>query len=232
MRLLSLLFIIIVFCTAGVAQPGLTIDTGMVVQTRSFNQATVASLQKQKQFRYDENSEPAISLWDRFWGWFWYQVESLFNAPGGKTTFWTIGILFAVAAIGFFIFKASGMNRDGLFGRTAKGNIPYEISSEDIHTIPFAQAIEDAVRTGNYRLATRLLYLQLLKFMADEQMIAWQINKTNTDYVKEVAAQPWSPLFQNLTTRFEYAWYGDAPVTQANFGELENQFQQFYNRPR
>ena len=137
---------------------------------------------------------------------------------------WTVFIIFAVATILFFVFKVMGMNRQALFGRDGSGSLDYSVSAEDIHNISFDEAISEAIASGNYRLAIRLLYLQTLKKLSEKGIITWQINKTNSDYLKEVSQQKWSPLFSSITNNFDYTWYGEMPVDKEHFEEVRQQF--------
>ncbi len=139
-------------------------------------------------------------------------------------------ILFAVAAIVFFVMKITGMTGGGIFGRNAGSSFSYTVSEDDIHAISFDNAIQQAVNAGNFRLAIRLLYLQALKNLSDKGYIDWQINKTNSDYIQEVVSKPWHSLFQLLTWRFEYTWYGERNMEKDDFNQLQLQFQQFNNQ--
>ena len=80
---------------------------------------------------------------------------------------------------------------------------------------------------GNFRLAVRLQYLQVLKKLSDKGYIDWRINKTNTDYVDEIKSKSFSGMFTRLTFDFEYVWYGEKQVNQEEFFEIRQQFQQF-----
>ena len=208
------------------AQAGLAKDT-LYRQERLFDRGELQRLKAEKEFQYDKLQEPSRSLWERFWNWFWWRVEQLMSTREGKYTVWTVLILFGVAMIGFFVMKVLGMNREALFGRGAGGITGYRLEKEDIHSIDFEQAIAEAARQGNYRLAIRLLYLRSLKNMADKGYINWQINKTNADYLREVSSRPWQPSFAQLTNSFEYTWYGGHMIDVQVFNDLQNKFQQF-----
>ncbi|HKG69709.1 MAG TPA: hypothetical protein VKA92_12630, partial [Segetibacter sp.] len=82
----------------------------------------------------------------------------------------------------------------------------------------------------NFRLATRLLYLQSLKILSDKGYIQWQLNKSNNDYIREVTGKPWHSLFKKLTYSFEYTWYGEMNLANDEFQNLQVQFQQFNNQ--
>ena len=224
-----LLFVLMFLGKLSFAQMTVQVDTAHI-EGRAFKKEALNVLKQDKAFQYEQLQEPPASLWDRFWNWFWWKVGQILRTREGKTTMWTLFTIFGVAMIVFFVMKVTGMSKDGLFGRSSRSGLQYTTDSEDIHQISFDEAINHAVAEGNYRLATRYLYLQALKKLSDKGFIQWQLNKTNTDYLLEVASKPWHPVFRLLTNNFEYTWYGEIPVSHDSFQELRNQFQQFNNQ--
>lgn len=152
------------------------------------------------------------------------------RTKNGRTTVWTILIGLGIAVIVFFVVKVMGMSSGGLFARDAGSGLPYTTETEDINRISFDDAIKEAVENRNFRLATRLLYLQSLKRLSDKGYIQWQLNKSNNDYIREVTGKPWQSLFKKLTYSFEYTWYGEMNLANDEFQNLQVQFQQFNNQ--
>lgn len=226
----SLLLLLLMFtCTFCFSQKQVNRDTASI-EERSFNAQKLNQLKADKDFQYDRYKEPPKSLWDRFWSWFWYKVNQLLSTRSGRTTLWTIFIIFGAAVLTYFVFKVMGMNKGGLFGRTSNQNLDYNISTENIHAISFEDAINDAIATSNFRLAIRLLYLQALKKLSDKNYVNWQLNKTNTDYLIETRDKSWHPLFSTLTYHFEYTWYGETQVNKEAFHQVQQSFIQFNNQ--
>ncbi len=213
-------------CFAASGQQSLQMDTS-AIQQRSFNNSAIASFKKQPAFQYNQSREPVTSLWDRFWQWFWFKISQLLSTKQGKTTAWTLLVLFVAGMVALFVFKFMGMNKNGIFGRTSGKGLQYSIGSDDINAIDFEEAITAAEANGNYRLSVRLLYLQVLKIISDRGFIDWQINKTNTDYVEEVSNKPWLAAFKELTNTFEYTWYGETFIDRENYLILQQKFQTF-----
>ena len=224
-----LLLFILLLPRLSFAQKHVKMDSSNVA-VRSFNPHKLEEFKKDSDFQYDRLQEPVKSLWDRFWEWFWWQVYEIMRTKAGKRTVWTIVTILAVAAIVFFVVKVMGMKDGGLFGRNSNGDLPFTTSSEDINNISFDEAIREAIENRNFRLAIRLLYLQSLKQLSDKGYIEWQINKTNSDYIMEVAGKPWQSLFKKLTYNFEYTWYGEMNIDNEHFQNLNMQFQQFNNQ--
>jgi hypothetical protein len=224
-----LLLFILLFPGLLFAQKHVKVDTSQV-SVRSFNQQDLQNFKKDKDFQYDRLQEPVKSLWDRFWEWVWWQIDEVMRTKTGRRTVWTTLSILAIAAIVFFVVKVMGMKDGGLFSRNSNGDLPFTTSSEDINNISFDAAIREAIESRNFRLAIRLLYLQSLKQLSDKGYIQWQINKTNSDYIMEVAGKPWQSLFRKLTYNFEYTWYGEMNIGNEEFQNLNVQFQQFNNQ--
>lgn len=229
MKNFSVIILFIVNCNFLIAQKQVPADTSNVV-IRSFNYDELQEFKKDKDFQYHHLSEPPESLWDRFWNWIWWRVHEIMRTQSGRRTVWTILIAAGAAAIVFFIIKVMGMSSGGLFARVDESSLSYTTETEDINRISFDDAIKDAIENRNFRLATRLLYLQSLKKLADKGYIHWQLNKTNSDYIKEVTGKPWQSLFKKLTYSFEYTWYGEMNLANEEFQHLQVQFQQFNNQ--
>ena len=227
MRSLLLILTLSLFFPGGFAQEVLITDTS-TVSVREFNRAKINTLKAEPDFQYDRALEPPVSLWDRFWSWFWNRVGEIFNTRSGRTTMTTIIIVLAVAILIYTIMKSTGMTSAGLFGSRNTGEgIPYSSFQENIHSISFGEAIDRAISEGNLRLAIRLLYLQTLKNLSDRELISWQINKTNVAYVQELRGTNYQQTFNNLTLKFETNWYGDRHIDAAAFRVVQQEFNKF-----
>jgi len=194
-----------------------------------FKDSAFNEYSKDKNFQYDTKIVEKPSIWERFWNWVWGLYEDLLNAVGEQTLnviMWVV----IIAVILFFVFKVTKMNRLALFKDESRSASSYNITSEDIHSIPFDEAINEALNNGNYRLAIRLLYLQNLKLLADRNLIAWQPNKTNTDYWREITNESSKHVFKHVTNIFEYAWYGSHIVSRNDFTEMKDELTKFQNR--
>jgi len=55
-------------------------------------------------------------------------------------------------------------------------------------------------------------------------MIAWRINKTNRDYMTELAGSRLTGSFDMLSSFYEYTWYGDFNLTPEQFGFIRERF--------
>jgi len=229
MRFIFIIMLFFLFKTVTAQKETLGYDSSEVRQ-RHFTESSIKAYVNDKDFEYEKEVVETPSAWDRFWQWFWNKYNDMISTEAGKTTMQIIYWLLGIAAVTFFVLKVIKMNRMNLFRASPPGNIPYKIEDENVYTISFNEAIQQALQNGNYRLAIRLLYLQNLKTLSDKNLIIWQPNKTDADYLREISKPGLKQSFKNITDIFEYAWYGNLVVTKDDFIGIQKEFAQFQNQ--
>ncbi|WP_456439972.1 DUF4129 domain-containing protein [Psychroserpens sp.] len=98
------------------------------------------------------------------------------------------------------------------------------IKNEDINAL-----INNAILQKNYRLAIRYYYLLSLKYLTEKQVITWQKEKTNEDYITEIESETIKSSFKNITRIYDYVWYGEFNVDQLRFETLKAPFETLNN---
>ena len=171
------------------------------------------------------------TAWDRFWDAVGRFFSSLFDFGDGTKALSGVEILMKVIAILIILFVVYLIvkiiiNKEGgwIFGKSAKKITVSEITEEDIHSLDFNTIITKAKNEKNYRLATRYYYLWLLKSFSDRNIIEWDIEKTNGDYINEISNVELKSEFQFLSYVYEYSWYGEFDLTQTDFEKTETAF--------
>lgn len=99
------------------------------------------------------------------------------------------------------------------------------IQNQDIQ-----QLIQQALQNNNYRLAIRYYYLFVLKKLSDLELINWESQKTNTDYIKELNDATLKDQFRIITKLYDYIWYGSFEVNEKSYQQAEKEFQSISNR--
>lgn len=84
--------------------------------------------------------------------------------------------------------------------------------------------IDDAIKNQNYRLAIRYYYLLSLKYLTQSNIIAWQQQKTNEDYISEIKTETLKSDFKNITRIYDYVWYGEFTIDKLKFEILKTPF--------
>lgn len=172
-------------------------------------------LQLKQDVKYTVNTK-RISTIDRF-----------FSARLTKLFFWIIAALL----LSFIIIKL--FITESFFQRKSAGsNVNVLATDED--AVPDARdyqsQINAAIQKGDFRLATRYLYLQLLYRLIVLGAISFATDKTNNQYVAELAAKPYHKAFAALTLQYEYAWYGGFILDENRFNAIRQSFIKFNNQ--
>jgi len=139
------------------------------------------------------------------------------------------GIIFWILAIGLFCYIVYQLflSNSSFFSRSRK-NVAADIAvTTETNTNDPEARLRNAIKNGNYRLAIRYLYLQTLLRLADRKLIEINSNKTNYEYVNEVRRHKFANEFASLTLKYEYVWYGEYPVDEKLFEQIQGSFTQF-----
>ncbi len=101
---------------------------------------------------------------------------------------------------------------------------------EDIFSIPYEREIQKATANKNFRLATRLLFLQMLRQMADRNVIQYKQERTNFDYLSQLYKTNYYEGFMKLARNYEYAWYGKFEVSEDAFATIKKDAEQLQSK--
>ena len=186
-------------------------------------------LQTDPDYQYGRDVSPPENPLARFWAWLWRKISEFLSSEAYQNV-WQYVMLAAIAGVVIYLLLKAEVLGFLFPKRAQSGQLAYENLAEDIHAIDYDTAIDAAVNQRNYRLAVRLLYLRTLKQLADADQIQYKPDKTNRQYVYELANSPLQTEFEMLTRQFEFVWYGDFPVDESQFGSVRRQFQSF-DRP-
>jgi hypothetical protein len=185
-------------------------------------------------FVYERNVENS-GWWTRFKQWLSDFFKDLFNinsnTEASKVTDISIkiaGVIIFLLVI-FFIFKAV-INKEGswIFGKSSdKSIIPVMDIETNLQATNFEQLIANAEKEGHYRLAIRYYYLWLLKSLTNAEIIAYDVEKTNSDYFNEISNKDTKDRFSYTSYLYNYIWYGEFDVTDAQFQKAKDAFLTF-----
>lgn len=99
------------------------------------------------------------------------------------------------------------------------------IKTEDIHGL-----IQQAVADKNYRLAIRYYYLLILRQLSEGEHIDWKPQKTNDDYLNELANEQLKTGFSKVTLLYDYIWYGEFTIENIAYEKAVNVFTTLQNQ--
>ena len=82
------------------------------------------------------------------------------------------------------------------------------------------------VKENNYRLAIRYYYLWLLKTLSQEDLIAYDVEKTNSDYYREIKNKHTKKEFSYASYLYNHIWYGEFDIDETQFEKAKKAFTQ------
>lgn len=180
-----------------------------------------------------EQAVKESNWWDRFKQWLADLFKRLFSLSSDSVSGKVVDILIkslAVILIVFVIYLIvkSIMNGEGqwIFGKSSdKKVIHYEDIEKNIHLVDFEKLIKETLKSGEQRLSIRYYYLWLLKKMSDKNLIEWDIEKTNSDYLYEIKEQTLKSDFEYASYLYNYIWYGEFELDETTFEKAKAAFE-------
>ena len=185
---------------------------------------------KSPEFNY-EVLKPQESLWDIIKR----KIAAFFfkNIDPNKASNYTTNILrfFGIAILGFLLYILIRylMSKDGnfLFGKKNRNiNITNQDIEENIHKINFQERILQLENQQDYRSAIRYHFLFSLKKMTDKNLINWNPEKTNRDYLRELKNINLKQDFSRMIYIYDYIWYGEFDAQEKDY----QHYKSFFNK--
>ena len=186
---------------------------------------------KEKPFVYEEQAA-VKSLWERFKEWFLQWLNRNFDVKDGEKAenildyvINTIAVIVILIVI-YLIVKAI-LNKEGtwIFGSKSDSNlIRYDEIEKNLHLVDFEKLIKESIHSGEHRLSIRYYYLFLLKKMSEKQLIEWDVEKTNSDYIYEIKSPQLKANFEYLSYLYNYIWYGEFDLSLQEFEKAKKAF--------
>jgi len=199
------------------------------IEARSFNLEKINEHKADEDFDYGSRPKAEQSIWERIKIWFQRILSKLFyfgtNTPIGKILIYIL----VISAMAYALYKLIKSKSPRPMYGLKSDDFPYSLHHENIHEMDFDDLINKAILKKEFRLAIRLIYLYALKHLADQELIDWQVGKTNHEYVSELKNENVKKGFDELSYYFDYAWYGDFKVDEQLFNSVNSTFEKWKN---
>lgn len=202
-------------------------DTLATVELRPADSSLVALFRDDPDFNYQGEVAEGESLLGLAWQWFVEHILAplLTNSQGDFR--WPVYLLMAIG-VGYAVLKLLRIEgKSVVFGRGQRPSINVD-AVDDLAPLDLEAMLDEAMARQSYREALRLYYLRMLQRMAEDRLIVWHPDKTNAEYVREVGTWQHQEAFRDLTSLYDYVWYGDFPVEVERFETLRQAFEQFF----
>lgn len=183
-------------------------------------------------FVYEEKTKEE-NFWDRFKEWLAEVLKNIFGITNNRVAMNAVGILMqtiAVLVVLFVVYLIAKaiLSKEGkwVFGKNSDRRIlNYDAIERNLHSVDFEKLIKQSIQTGEKRLSIRYYYLWLLKKMSEKQIIEWDAEKTNSDYLYEIKSETFKKEFGYLSYLYNYIWYGEFELDEATFEKARKAFE-------
>lgn len=183
-------------------------------------------------FIYEEKTQEENAL-DRFKQWLADLFSRLFGITNNKTAMGAVVIVIRIIAVLLILFVVylivkAIMMKEGkwIFGKNSDRRlINYDEIERNLHLVDFETLIKQSIQSGEKRLTIRYYYLWLLKKMSERQIIEWDVEKTNSDYLYEIKSETFKNEFSYLSYLYNYIWYGEFELDEATFEKARKAFE-------
>lgn len=210
----------------------ITKDTSFIEQ-KSFDKKTLENYRNSGDFNYDEvKKEP--NFLQKIWNWIKKVLIKIltwilgdFNKASGVLAqiLRIIPYIIALLVMLFLIKMFLRVNtRNIIEGKTNISAVKFNTEEELIKSENLEELIKEAINNKNYRLSVRYYYLYLLQQMTEQNIIVWQQQKTNEDYIKEIKTKALQDDFIRSTRLYDFVWYGNFDISEDQFSRAEKLF--------
>jgi hypothetical protein len=152
------------------------------------------------------------------------------NLEGLKDIIFWIAILLLAGGLIFLLFK-TGKPSLARKRTPLAGPLEWE-DAWNLNTETLEVTLQDAVESGDFRKAIRLLYLKNLRRLIDSDWVKPSPEKTNTQYLQELQEANLDVLFGKTTRIYETVWYGEAVPNALQYKQMAPVFHELYERAR
>jgi hypothetical protein len=217
---------------------GIRIDSSQVIQ-KKFDQKVLESFKTQDDFNYSIAPNEA-NVFERIWAWLGRVVKRILSfifddiGPAGgvlaaivKAIPWIVLGLLLFFILKFFL-KVNTRNATDVLETIP--SIQLTNDEELINNMQLNELIAQAIQVKDYRLAVRFHYLLILQKLTDKELIVWQQEKTNEDFIREVAKLKIASDFIEITQLYDFVWYGNFEINEPEFLKATTLFNTLKNK--
>lgn len=193
----------------------------------------IREYQKDRHLNYEESRPVEYPVWMlKIMDWFGRLFGKALSTFFQREVLITLFVILLLGLIVAIILRTQNVTFRNLFARKRLDVDESEFYTEDVNKLDFESLISESIKTKNYRLAIRFLYLKNLKILSDASLINWNPNKTNYSYQYEIDNLDIRNRFIELTRIFDFVWYGEFELDEAGFRDAYSYFDEFNNAVR
>jgi hypothetical protein len=198
----------------------------------ALDKTLLESYKKDEDFNYKE-AEEADNAWTKFKSWLndlYYAFMRWLFGDSIATGFWggliqVLPYILLSLFLGGMVWLFLRIDSNRLVFEKLKAPQTFMGNDEDIIQNQDIQGLIDtALTNGQYRLAIRYYYLLALQQLSGQEMIDWQVQKTNHEYIFEIEDPKIRQQFRRVTDLYDYIWYGSFTLDAPAFAKAQTAF--------
>lgn len=188
---------------------------------KSADNESIEAYRNNSDFKYKEM--PAHQRYGYLPAWLQQFLNKLLSSIFNSGAFEAVFILLITSIAVYILLRMNGINPAGLLKRSPRElkNAVYSGFQEQ-QLIQYDKLIDEAVMAGDFRLAVRLRFLDILMKLDKKGIISFKEDKTNREYYNEIAQPSVKKGFSGVAGIFENVWYGELELSKNQYTELEN----------
>lgn len=238
-KYLIYIFILLLAAVANAQKDSLAVkyDTSSPIEKKAFNKEHLDTYKADKEFDY-EVEKRQITLLEKIVDWFKRILLKILGwifgveRATGILSFifrilpYAIGVVVLFLLVKFFLkvnVKSMVQGNKNIAVVTLSEEEEL-IKNEDINIL-----INNAIEAENYRLAIRYYYLLILQKLSNRNLIGWEQQKTNEDYINEIREETLKNKFIAGTYLYDFIWYGNFELDKIAFLKAQNKFTELTN---
>lgn len=247
MHKVFLLFFILFISPEVFSQDSLSVETKQTVQYDTqdsvsplqFDSEKIETYKNDKEFNYTEQKAEEVSWWEEFktwlrnlWNSFWsWLLKDLKYNNFFSFLLHILPYLIILGIIIFVIWLLYKLNPGAIvFKSKEKPEVFFSEEEEIIRSKDIEKLIQKALQDKDYRLAVRYYYLLILKKLTQAELIEYEFDKTNSDYITEIASEAINFPFKKVTNIYDYIWYGNFSVTEIDYQKAQKTFKELEHK--
>jgi hypothetical protein len=227
---LFILFQFATLCTIaqGAQDSILRIDTSSVLTMRQLADNHTKKYIGEE-FNYATKTGESQNLLARFINWVGKGLSRIFGIELSPQLLqaieYLIYFLLVMLAIYLIVKVLINENFNSIFSKKAKLFHDINLTEEHIETIDVNNLLQIALESADYRLAIRYQFLLTLQKLSKNDIIQWHFDKTNSDYLNEIAQPTIQKGFKKVAYLYDYIWYGKQTIDLKKYEKSVLDFQ-------
>lgn len=105
-----------------------------------------------------------------------------------------------------------------------------EVNPTEIPLTELQRLLKEALDKQDYRGAVRVYFIFIVRDLTQKNWISWEKEKTNFQYLREMANREEFEDFNTSVNYFEIIWYGKREIDKEKFELIQPKFTRFLNK--